>query len=369
MSNGKLDLTQGIFVYLDIAISGEMVGRIVIELFDKIVPRTSENFRALCTGELGMSESGYKLTYKGLAFHRVVRNLMIQSGDIHYNDGTGGESIYGPTFDDEGFEIKHDKPGIVSMASSGPNTNGSQFFISTVPLFHLENQYVAFGQVRKGMGIVHLIENIYTNPDTERSIEPIVIIDCGQLKHGQDFGWMPNDRTGEAYPPFPEDSDLDLNNVDLIVKAAAKMKLVGNRLYKKEAFTIACSKYTKALRYLEVLHDDEKMSDEEIKRVKRLRLQCLLNSAACKTKSKRYIDALIDCNKALDMEPENVKAHFRRGQAFHGFRDYKASLESLRQALKLSPNEKSIQAKLAAVLGDMKSHRARERKAYASFFS
>ncbi|XP_015782732.1 peptidyl-prolyl cis-trans isomerase D [Tetranychus urticae] len=369
MNNEQLDLANGTFVYLDVAISDEKVGRIVIELFDKILPRTCENFRALCTGERGTSKSGYNLCYKGVEFHRVVKNFMVQGGDFENNDGTGGESIYGPKFDDEGFTIAHDKPGIVSMANSGPNTNGSQFFITTVPADHLDNKHVAFGQVRKGIKIVHMIEDLHTNPDTEKPIERVLIIDCGQLKPGQDLGLGPDDGTEDVYPPFPEDSDLDPNNIDSFIRAAEKMKAAGNKFYMKEAFTTACSKYAKALRYLNKLHDEDKMNKEDEKRVTELQFQCLLNSTACKIKLKRYNEALIDCDEALDLEPENIKALFRKGQALHGIRDYEAALKSLKRAQKLSPNEKAIQAELAAVLGEMESYRARERQAYAKLFA
>lgn len=117
-------------VFMDISIGGLPSGRLVFELFNDIAPKTAENFRALCAGDMGVGKNtGKPLTYKGMVFHRVVKDFMIQGGDFTNANGTGGESIYGGTFEDETFELKHDRPYLLSMANRGKDTNGSQFFI------------------------------------------------------------------------------------------------------------------------------------------------------------------------------------------------------------------------------------------------
>lgn len=165
--------------FFDIRIDGHDAGRIVFELFSDWVPKTVENFRALCTGEKGIGKSGKPLHYKGSKFHRIIPDFMVQGGDFTRFNGTGGESIYGEKFEDECFDLPHAVPGLLSMANAGPNTNGSQFFITTVPCMWLNGHHVVFGRVAEGMDIVKEIEKQGTRSGTPMAL--CEIAECGEI--------------------------------------------------------------------------------------------------------------------------------------------------------------------------------------------
>ena len=166
-------------VFFDIEIDGEKAGRIVFGLFGETVPKTAENFRALCTGEKGVGNAGKALHFKNSLFHRIIPGFMAQGGDFTNGDGRGGESIYGSRFNDENFKLKHTKPMLLSMANAGPNTNGSQFFITFKETPWLDGRHVVFGEVIEGQNIVNELEKIGTGSGSTK--KKAVIVDSGEL--------------------------------------------------------------------------------------------------------------------------------------------------------------------------------------------
>lgn len=165
-------------VFFDITIGTTEVGRIKFELFADAVPRTAENFRQFCTGEY--RKDGVPIGYKGSTFHRVIKDFMVQGGDFVNGDGTGVMSIFGSIFADENFTVKHIGPGMLSMANSGKDTNGCQFFITCAKCDFLDGKHVVFGRVTEGLLVLRKIENVPTGPNNKPKL-PVVISQCGEM--------------------------------------------------------------------------------------------------------------------------------------------------------------------------------------------
>eukprot|EP01062_Namystynia_karyoxenos_P007865 TRINITY_DN12784_c0_g1_i1.p1 TRINITY_DN12784_c0_g1~~TRINITY_DN12784_c0_g1_i1.p1 ORF type:complete len:295 (+),score=94.17 TRINITY_DN12784_c0_g1_i1:85-885(+) len=178
MAKRQRDSQHPIYCFFDMNIGGNPAGRIVMQL-KRDTPRTSENFRALCTGEKGFG-------YQGSIFHRIIPNFMCQGGDFTQGNGMGGKSIYGPKFADENFIHKHTKSGILSMANSGPNTNGSQFFLCTKPTPWLDGKHVVFGEVVQGFDVVKMMERCGNNAGTVS--KKVKIVRSGELTVAADSG-------------------------------------------------------------------------------------------------------------------------------------------------------------------------------------
>ncbi|EEC74044.1 hypothetical protein OsI_09026 [Oryza sativa Indica Group] len=350
--------------YLDVSIGGDMEGRIVVELYASVAPRTAENFRALCTGEKGVSAAtGVPLHYKislkavsvctrwtkGSCIHRIVKGFMVQGGDITAGDGTGGESIYGLNFEDENFVLKHERKGMLSMANAGPDTNGSQFFITTTRTPHLDGKHVVFGRVIKGMGVVRSMEHVSVG-ESDRPITDIVIVDCGELPEGASVGVVNFFSDGDMYPDWPNDLEEKPAEISWWMTAVDSAKSFGNEYFKKKDYKTALKKYRKAMRYLDLCWEKEEIDEG---------LQAEVGDLK---------GALLDADFALREGEGNPKAFFRQGQARIALNDIDAAVESFKHALQLEPNDGGIKRELAAAKKKIADRRDQERKAFSRMF-
>jgi len=377
-------------VFFDVTIGGESVGRIVFELFNDIVPKTAENFRALCVG-FTPENTSKKLHYKGSIFHRIIKDFMVQGGDFTNFNGTGGESIYGQKFEDENFTLKHDKPFLLSMANSGPGTNGSQFFITTVPTPHLDGKHVVFGKVLKGSNVVQELENIKKNG--EKPAQECKVEECGELQPGEDDGIVIDDGTGDKIPDAPSESDFNVEKFDELISGIESIKSIGNEQFKLGNYKLALKKYRKAVKYInhftkreEAVFDSSDNEDEEedngIKasqisdadleknsKLEKIKIPCLLNSAACKLKLNESKAACDDLNEVLKHDENNTKAYYRRAQAQVAMKDYEEASRDLNAALKISPEDKAVKAEMVRVKKLIAEKKQKEQKMYSKLFS
>ncbi|KAJ5220408.1 Peptidyl-prolyl cis-trans isomerase D [Penicillium chermesinum] len=363
--------------FFDIQIGNQKAGRVVFELFNDVVPKTADNFRALCTGEKGEGTQGKPLSYKGSIFHRVIKQFMIQGGDFTQFNGTGGESIYGEKFEDENFDLKHDRPFLLSMANSGPATNGSQFFVTTVPTPHLDGKHVVFGEVINGKSIVRKIENLPTQSDKPKL--DVTVVDCGELK-GEDYenaSKRVQDSTGDPYEDYPEDHQGEDLTAPSAFQIATELKGFGNTAFKGGDHELGLEKYQKALRYLNEFPEPAENDPKELaEQMKALRFTLHSNSALLANKIGRFSDAKKWAGFALEVaevakakDADKAKVYYRRAVAEIGLREEDEALKDLQDALKLSPNDVAITNEIAKVKHTIKAREAKDKAAAKKFFS
>ncbi|KAL0321987.1 UNVERIFIED_CONTAM: Peptidyl-prolyl cis-trans isomerase CYP40 [Sesamum calycinum] len=344
--------------YLDISIGGEMEGRIVVELYKDVVPKTAENFRALCTGRRALAPtlafpsitSGCNLCLgvkgTGSRFNSIVKGFMIQGGDISDGNGVAGESIYGVKFEDENFELKHSRKGMLSMVNSGPNTNGSQFFIVTTQATHLDGKHVVFGKVIRGLGVVRAIEYVSTIDNCCPTMD-VVVVDCGEIPEGADDGTINFFRDGDLYPDWPMDLDPKPNDAIWMITAVESIKVLGNEWFKKHDYKMAIRKYRKALKYLDSCWEMKDIDQVQCDSLRKTKSQILTNSSVCKLKLGDLKGALLDADFAIRDGEANAKAFYRQGQAYMALNNIDAAVQSFGKALELEPTDGGIKKELA----------------------
>ncbi|XP_053672061.1 peptidyl-prolyl cis-trans isomerase D [Anopheles nili] len=357
-------------VFLDIKIGPESVGRILIELRADVVPKTAENFRAMCTGEMGKAPAtGTRLHYKGTKFHRIKSLFMSQGGDIVDNCGTGGESIYGKTFEDENFSLLHED-GAVSMANLGkPHTNNSQFFITSGECPHLNGRNVVVGYVIRGCAVIGEMERYAPNyTDVNGSV---IIEDCGQIAPGED--WCVNDTDDEfdRLPPFPQDWDkfYDIFSIDEMLQHLNPIRNAGNRYFKAGDFIRANRRYKKAERYFNFFSNQvNRQKPHGWSLMENFQLLNWLNQAIVYVRIKDYRNAVYACNAALAIDPDNAKALYRRGIAQNELRNYEQAQVDLARALQRKPDDPLIRSEYDLARKNMHEFRQQQLQVFSKMF-
>jgi peptidyl-prolyl isomerase D len=295
----------------------------------------------------------------GSIFHRVIQKFMIQGGDFTRANGTGGESIYGEKFDDENFELKHDRPFLLSMANSGPGTNGSQFFITTVPTPHLDGKHVVFGEVINGKNIVRTIENLPLQSDKPVNGD-VVIDDCGQLE-GEGYSTATQkaaDPTGDPYEDYPDDQGEGLKGEEFY-KIALDLKDFGNKAFKAGDVETGIEKYQKGLRYLNEYPAANENDPKDLQ----------ANMAKRHDEAQKWAGFAIDAAPKDTKDTDKAKVYFRRAQARAALKDLDEALADFEQAAKLAPEDAAIKAELARTKKTLADSLKKEKQSYKKFFT
>ncbi|KAI9735827.1 MAG: peptidyl-prolyl cis-trans isomerase cpr6 [Cirrosporium novae-zelandiae] len=297
---------------------------------------------------------------------------MIQGGDFTNFNGTGGESIYGEKFPDENFELKHDKPFLLSMANSGPGTNGSQFFITTVATPHLDGKHVVFGEVTGGKNLVRKIENLKSQND--KPLQDATIIECGQLteEEAEVASKKVVDSTGDKYEDYPEDTTLPQEPAE-VLKIAQECKEFGNKAFKAGDLALGVEKYQKGIRYLnEISIPQDEMDKEMSAETTKLRFTLHSNSALLQYKTQNWQAAKHSADMALEVgasgDADKAKALYRRAVAYIGMKNEEDALKDLEEAAKLAPGDPAIEKEKTTVKKKVAEREKKEKAAFKKFF-
>mgnify|MGYP004715121937 FL=1 len=348
-------------VFFDISIGGKTAGRVVFELFDDITPKTTENFKQLCLKTPG---------YKDSIFHRVIKDFMIQGGDYENFNGTGGSSIYGEKFDDENFQLKHDEPFLLSMANAGPNTNGSQFFVTTVKTPHLDGKHVVFGKVISGKSVIRKVERTETG-ESDRPLKECKVINCGILNEGDPL--VIDDGTGDKYEDIISDEpSVDINKPETVFEAVNNIKNIGTECFKQGKLELALDKYIKAQSYM-TDYNPYDLTDEDVATYWKLQISCYLNMSLMSLKLKnaqetiKYSTEVLECEQLDDKS--KAKAYFRRGSGHLIGHNEEDAIADFEEAHNLQPTDAGISKALNDAKASLKNRKAKEKAAFSKFFN
>lgn len=371
--------------YLDISKGDQRLGRIVFELYDDLAPKALENFLSLCKGFDNLS-------YKNNYFHRVIKNFMIQAGDLsnglydseeypHENIGKGGRSIYNDsTFEDENLSETLNEPFKLCMANSGPNTNKSQFFITTYPQSHLDGKHTVFGKVIHGKSIIREIESVDTNGNNVPIMsERILIENCGEWIQGDP---LPNSNAsydqigGDIFEEYPDDDlNIDKESSESVYNASTKIKESGGLLFKNGEKQQAFFKYKKCLRYVMEYFPDPDQEPDWFNKYLDLKKKLYLNLSIVCLQLKNFKKCIDYCSYLIEMDGKLInsqdlaKAYYRKGSAQTELKQYKESLQNLLKAQKLLPNDNVISRDVTKCEQLIDQQKKNEKAKYSKFFS
>ncbi|SCW02673.1 LAFE_0F11804g1_1 [Lachancea fermentati] len=388
-------------VYLDIRIGDEKIGRIVAELFHDKAPKSASNFYHLCKGDIKID--GNQLSYKNNYFHRIVKNFIVQAGDIIFGSGKfeksdvigkGGCSIYstaeewskrdeetyGPScfgnFPDENLG-EFDQPFYLAMANLGvPDSNSSQFFITTCASPHLNGKHSIFGRVTHGKSVVHTIENSKVDEDGF-PLKPILIEDCGEWQTSMGvplFNASNSTLGGDIYEEYPDDDqNFDGESFAEAYKAANTIKESGTLFFKKQDYQNALFKYKKSLRYLNEYIPDTEIDEEHNLKFTDLKMKLYLNISLVLFKLQRYDDAITQTDYLLDMEGvqqlSRAKAFYRRGNCHLALKRLESALEDFKKCKENNPDDTVVDKKIQEVEDRLNAIKQKTKKNIAKFFS